>query len=55
MRQGVEARNNNLFRKPADGKDGRLVSQNSHLIKAWLPDSFIEKGKGGEEVKSNIS
>ena len=30
-RRGVEARKTTLFRKPADGEDGRLMSQNNHL------------------------
>jgi len=48
----VEARNRTLFGKLADQKDGRLISQNDHLIGVWVPMSFIEqRGKGGEEVK----
>ena len=30
-RQGVEARNMTVLRKPADQEDGRLLSQNNHL------------------------
>ena len=38
--------------KPADGEDGRLKSQNNHLIGVWMPVSFIaQRGGGGEEVK----
>ena len=40
--QSVEARNMTLFRKPADQEDGRLMSQNNHLVRVWMPDSFIE-------------
>ena len=47
-----EARNMTLFRELADQEDGRLISQNDHLIGVWVPTSFIEqRGKGGEEVK----
>ena len=38
-----------LFGKLADWEDGRLMSQNSHLIGIWMPGSFIEQR--GEEVK----
>ena len=31
-----------LFRKPADQEDGRLMSQNNHLVRVWMPGSFIE-------------
>ena len=31
-RQDVEARSKTLFRKPADQEDGRLMSQNNHLM-----------------------
>ena len=40
-----------LFRKPADRKDGRLMSQNNHLIRVWMSSLFIEGERGGEEVK----
>lgn len=40
-----------LFRKPADRKDGRLMSQNNHLIRVWIQDSFIDQVGGGEETK----
>ena len=40
-----------LFGKPADREDGRIVSQKDHLIRVWMPVSFIEqRGGGGEEV-----
>ena len=35
--------------KPAGGQDGRLMSQNNHLIEACMPVSFTEHR--GEEVK----
>ena len=41
-----------LFGKPADPEDGRLKSQNNHLIGVWMPVSFIAQRQGGdEEVK----
>ena len=41
-----------LFRKPEDREDGRLVSLNNRLLRAWMPVSFIEqRGGEGEEVK----
>ena len=30
-----------LFRKLAD-QDGRLMSQNHHPVRVWMPGSFIE-------------
>ena len=42
-RCGFGSRNTILFRKPADWEDGRLVSQNNHLIRVWVPVSFIEQ------------
>ena len=42
-RQGVKARNTTLFRKPADREDGRLTSQNNHLVEAWMPGSFMDQ------------
>ena len=42
-RWGFGSRNTILFRKPADWEDGRLVSQNNHLIRVWVPVSFIEQ------------
>ena len=47
-----ETRNTTLFGKPADREDSRLKSQNNHLIRVWMPVSFIEqRGGGDEEVK----
>ena len=40
-RQGVEARSITLFRELADGEDGRLMSQNNHLIGIWMLGSFM--------------
>ena len=42
QRGGVEASDMTLFRKPADGEDGRLISPNNHPVKVWVPDSFID-------------
>ena len=52
-RGGVEARNTTLFGELADREEGRLMSQNNHLvITIRMPLSFIEqKGREGEEVK----
>ena len=48
LRKGVTA----LFRKLADQEDGRLASQNTYLIRVWIPGSFIEhRGEESEEVK----
>ena len=38
-----------LFEKPADLKDGTLMSQNNHLVQVWMPDQRWEWG--GEETK----
>ena len=47
----MEARNI-PFRKPADREDGRLLSQNNHLIWVRIPGSFIgQRRRGGEEVE----
>ena len=33
-----------LFGKPADPEeDGRLTSQNNHLVRAWMPGSFMDQ------------
>ena len=48
----MEARSTTLFGKPADPEDGRLVFQKDHLTGVWMPVSFIEQRRGGdEEVK----
>ena len=48
LKQGIGS----VFGKPADQKDGRLVSQKNHLMGFWMPVSFIEHREGGgEEVK----
>ena len=41
LRGGVEARNTTLFGKSADREDGRLASQNNHLVGVWMPVSFM--------------
>ena len=38
----------NLSWKAADQEDGRLMSQNNHIIRVWMPDSFTEER--GREV-----
>ena len=48
-RQGIEARSLPLFGKLADREDGRLMSQNNHLVSFWTPGSFIEQRWGGVE------
>ena len=51
-RQDIEARNTTLFGKPADWEDSRLMSQNNHLVRVWMPGSFIEqRTREVEEVK----
>ena len=36
----------------ADGEDGRVMSQNKHLMGVWMAGSFIEQRWGrGEEAK----
>ena len=46
LRTGVETRNMTVFRKPSDGEDGRLMSQNNHLKGIWTPVCFIEQRWG---------
>ena len=38
-----------LFGKLADRENGRLMSQNNHLVSFWTPGSFIEQRWGGIE------
>ena len=52
MRQGVEARNTALFRELANLEDDTLMSQNNPLVGAWMPDSFMDRRRGGSEEKS---
>ena len=40
-----------LFRRLADQEDGRLVSQNNHLVEVWRPGAFIEQREADEGVK----
>ena len=50
---GVEARKTTLLRKPSDQEDGRLVPQNNHLIRVWMPGSFIyQRERTNEELTS---
>ena len=41
-----------LFEKPGDQKDGKLMSQNNHLITVWMSGSLMDQraGGGGEEA-----
>ena len=41
---------------PAEGENGRLMSQNNHLIGIWMPGSFIDQ-RGGwrSKVKKAIN
>ena len=32
-----------LFRKLADQEDGRQMSQNNHVFRAWMSDSFMDQ------------
>ena len=34
------------YSKKADQDNGRLVPQNNHLVKAWLPGSFLDQRLG---------
>ena len=55
LERDVEATNTTLFRKPADEEDGRLMSQNNHLVRVLVPGSFIgQRGRGVENVKTII-
>ena len=42
QRRGAEARNTTLLGKPADWEDSRLTSHRNHLVRVWMPVSFIE-------------
>ena len=42
------------IREPADQGDGRLLPQNSHLVRAWTPGSFMDQRwrlRGPREVR----
>ena len=54
--QRVEERNTTLFGKPADRKDGKLLSQNNHLVGVWMPGSFMDQrwGEVRKESKNAI-
>ena len=43
LRQGLMT----LFGKLADREDDRLMSQNNHLGRIWMPGSFIKHRVGG--------
>ena len=36
-----------FIQEPADQEDSRLVTQNNHLVGAWLPGSFLDQRCGG--------
>ena len=46
-------RNMTLFREPADQEDGRLKSQNNHLVRTWMSGSFMDQDveRWGNKVK----
>ena len=39
-----------LLGKLADGEDGRLTSQNNHLIGVWMPRAYIDQ-RGTKEAE----
>lgn len=48
LEQGITT----LMGKLADWEDGKLTSQNNHLVGGWMPRSFMDqRWGGGEEVK----
>ena len=53
QRRGAEARNTTLLGKLADGEDSRLTSRRNHLVRVWMPVSFIQHraGRWGNKVK----
>ena len=41
------------FGKPDDQQGGRLAPRSNHLVRVWMPGSFIEpKRKKNEELRS---
>ena len=40
-----------LFRKPADREDGRLISQSNHLVRVWMPVSFMDSERERERER----
>ena len=44
------------FEKPADREDGRLMSQNNHLVGVWMPGSFMDQswGEVSKQSKKDI-
>ena len=48
-RRGVETRNMTLSGKPADPEDGRLMSQNNHLL--GFGCQFLLQHREGEEMR----
>lgn len=49
QRRGTEARNMKCVGKLVDQENGRLMSQNSHLIWAWMPGFSVDQRQGGKE------
>ena len=45
------ARNTALVGELTDQEDSRLKSQNNHLVRVWIPGSFMDQrwGMGGEK------
>ena len=44
-----DGRDTTLFRELADGEKTTLMSQNNHLVGAWISDSFLGSEMGGVE------
>ena len=44
LRQGRD-----FIQEPGDREDDRLVPQNNHLVRAWLPGSFMDQRLGEDE------
>ena len=44
LRQGRD-----FIQEPGDREDDRLEPQNNHLVRAWLPGSFMDQRLGGGE------
>ena len=40
-----------LFGKPADREDGRLISQRNHLVRVWMPGSFLDSERERERER----
>ena len=52
LRDGVLRQEEALIREPADREEGRLVPQNNHLVRAWLPGPLKQqRWQGGKVIK----